>query len=49
MDYTRIIPILTKAVQEQQEIIKTQQDQITAQKDRLEVLEAAVAKLLSEK
>ena len=30
MDYTRIIPILTKAVQEQQEIIEDQNARIEA-------------------
>ena len=38
MDYTRIIPILTKAVQEQQVVISDQQSEIDAMKSELKEL-----------
>lgn len=38
MDYTRIIPILTKAVQEQQAIIKEQNDKVEKQNKQIELL-----------
>jgi hypothetical protein len=39
MDYGRITPLLVKAIQEQQELIETQQTIINDLKSRVETLE----------
>ena len=46
MDYTRIIPILTKGMQEQQEIIETQNNRITTLEDKIMLLEERLNTLL---
>lgn len=40
LDYSKLIPVLTKAIQEQQTIIESQQSQIDALTARIEALEA---------
>jgi hypothetical protein len=39
MDYAKLTPLLTKAIQEQQELIETQQTTINDLKSRIETLE----------
>lgn len=46
MDYTRIIPILTKGMQEQQDIIDAQNSKIDVLESKLMVLEAKMNELL---
>lgn len=45
VSYIEFIPILTKAIQEQQELITQQADKLTKQQDAIEKLQAAVAAL----
>jgi hypothetical protein len=47
MDYTRIIPILTKGVKEQQTIIETQNSKIESLEQKLELLNKKVDNLLN--
>ena len=49
MDYSKITPILTKAIQEQQTLIDKQQATINDQQERLEKLEALVKQLIDGK
>lgn len=46
MDYTRIIPILTKAIQEQQSIIESQNSKIETLENKLQLLENKVNQIL---
>jgi hypothetical protein len=45
MDYNKIIPVLVKAIQDQQEIILSQQEQAAIQNDRLTSLEQEIIQL----
>jgi hypothetical protein len=49
MDYSKITPILTKAIQEQQTLIDKQQATINDQQERLDKLEALVKQLIDGK
>ncbi len=49
MDYTRIIPILTQAVKEQQQQIEQQNTQLDAQQKQLEELKSMVKQLINKK
>ncbi len=49
MDYTRIIPILTKAVKEQQETINNQNKKIQSLEENLKLIEIKINQLLKNK
>jgi len=46
LDYTRIIPILTKGMQEQQNIIEAQNDRISSLEDKIALLESRLNALI---
>ncbi|MGC6480120.1 MAG: tail fiber domain-containing protein [Flavobacteriaceae bacterium] len=46
VDYSKLVPVLTKALQEQQEQIETQQQQLESQADQIQALKEMVEQLI---
>ena len=46
VDYSKLVPVLTKAIQEQQEQIETQQQQLESQADQIQALQQMVEQLI---
>lgn len=49
VDYSKLTPILTKAIQEQQAVIESQEQTINDLRSRMERMEQALESLLQEK
>jgi F0F1-type ATP synthase membrane subunit b/b' len=49
INYTAVIPVLTKAIQEQQALIEANQTTIQKQQEQIDELKALLMKLLNDK